>query len=276
MYETKDISGSRYRVHKSLPPDTELDTNIVHAKPTTGGWRCEVSQCGATLGQVFMTDLHLHAHGTTPLTIWYCGESTCSIGCERVFGDREGLETHIAQEHMNSDYSFSAARRVPNQEVLVSSLRHRLNFISTRSQPLMHQTERTDALAILSPKDRFEITDNIPGTVNGICEDTDCAYDAIEQEDHAWTSFRRFISAGSRSIDASEMSGSDADRIFLEHCYGSYVFLSQAPKGIPPIVAPPYYLVETLTALRWKTETDAKDFIEHISPILQIAWDRQR
>jgi hypothetical protein len=129
MCETKDISGTRYRVHKSLPPDTELDTNIVHAMLTAGGWRCEVPQCGATLDQV-MTDLHLHAHGTTPLTSWYCGESTCSIGCERVFGDREGLETHIAQEHMNSDYSFSAARRLPNQEVLVSSLRNRLNFIS--------------------------------------------------------------------------------------------------------------------------------------------------
>jgi hypothetical protein len=42
--------------------------------------------------------------------------------------------------------------------------------------------------AISSPKDKFEITDNIPGSINGICEDTDGAYDAIEQEDHAWTS----------------------------------------------------------------------------------------
>lgn len=233
MYETRDISGSRYRVHKGLSPDTELSTNIVHAMLTTGGWRCEVPQCGATLDQVFMTDLYLYAHGTTPLTNWYCGESTCSIGCERVFEDREGLETHIAQEHMNSDYSFSAARRVPNQEVLASSLRHRLNFISTRSQPSMHQTERTDVSAISSPKDTFEITDNIPGSVNEICEDTDGAYDTIEQEDHAWASFRRFINAGSRSTDESEMSGSDVDRIFLEHCCGSYVFLSQAPKGNP-------------------------------------------
>lgn len=261
LYETRDISGSRYRVQKGLSPDILLGTNIVHAMQTTVGWRCEVPQCGANLDQVFMTDLHLHAHGTTHLTNWYCGESTCSIGCERVFGDREGLETHIAQEHMNSDYSFSAARRVPNQEVLASSLRHRLNFTSARIQPSTSQIECTNAPARSNPNDRFEITDNIPESVNGTWNDPDGAFEAIEQEDNAWTSFRRFTSAGSHSVDAGEMSGADADRIFREHCYGSYVFLSQVPKGTPPTVAPPYYLVETLTALRWQTETEAKDFI---------------
>lgn len=51
------------------------------------------SSTRATLDQVFMTDLHLHAHGTMPLTKWYCVGSICSIGCKRVFGDHEGLET---------------------------------------------------------------------------------------------------------------------------------------------------------------------------------------
>lgn len=39
------------------------------------------------------------------------------------------------------------------------------------------------------------------------------------------------------------------------------MFISRAPKGILPIIAPLYYLVETLKALRRNTETDAKDFI---------------
>jgi hypothetical protein len=60
---------------------------------------------------------------------------------------------------LNSDYSFSAARRVPSQEVLTSSLRLQLNFVSARIQPsikprscvLMHQRCQTPRTGVKSP-----------------------------------------------------------------------------------------------------------------------------
>ena len=70
--------------------------------------------------------------------------------------------------------------------------------------------------------------------------------------------FRRFIEAG-------EDFESDEDPGFLEHCEGRYVFLSKAPKSIPPYVVPPNYLVETLTGLAQMGEKDAKVSLSHIA-----------
>lgn len=80
-------------------------------------------------------------------------------------------------------------------------------------------------------------------------------HDAIEQEWCAWDNF-------ALSSEADEESESEEDPEFLEHSYGRYVFLSKAPKSMPPSVAPPNFLVETLTGLTQMLEKDAKKFVK--------------
>jgi hypothetical protein len=195
----------------------------------------------------FAIDMHLQAHGATALTKWYCGESSCYTGSERVFNDRESFDVHVADEHMNSCYSLAAARRVPKQEVLVTSLRDRLEFIPIPVKPSNHQDEHMDASTTFVHNDILEDTEPMPTQYD--------QHDAVEQEELAWAAFRR-------SIEAGEDFESDEDPGFLEHCYGRYVFLSKAPKSIPPYVVPPNYLVETLTGLTQMDEKDAKVFIK--------------
>ena len=123
MHENRAFAGSKYRVNKSLPPDTKLDSkNIVRAVLTNTGWHCEVPQCGATFDETFAADVHLHTHGAIALTKWYCGDSSCDIGFERIFNDRASFDSHVTTEHMGSSYSNAAGRQVPKQEVWVSSL----------------------------------------------------------------------------------------------------------------------------------------------------------
>jgi hypothetical protein len=247
-HETRDFAGGKYRVNKNLPPDTKLGSkDIVHAILTKGGWHCGVPQCGATLDEGFAIDMHLQAHGATALTKWYCGESSCYTGSARVFNDRESFDVHVADEHMNSCYSLAAARRVPKQEVLVTSLRDRLEFIPIPVKPSNHHDEHMDASTTFAYNDILEDTEPMPTQYD--------QYDAVEQEELAWAAFRRFIEAG-------EGFESDEDPGFLEHCEGRYVFLSKAPKGIPPYVVPPNYLVETLTGLAQMDEKAAKVFIK--------------
>jgi hypothetical protein len=92
--------------------------------------------------------------------------------------------------------------------------------------------------------------------------------DLIEREQHAWARVARDLleveeeSATDRGCDSrmrSEDKRQDAE--FRKHCFGRYVFLS-SPKGMPPSVAAPNYLVELLTGLIHMHEDDAKRFIK--------------
>ncbi|KAK4936868.1 hypothetical protein LTR10_022325 [Elasticomyces elasticus] len=130
MYETKDLDGKDYRVHRDISPkldsfshDVTRAINIadhVHAIHTPAGWQCKVPQCGATFDHEFTIDLHLWAHGL--VAKWYCGEPSCRNGSDQGYIDRQSFKDHVAMEHMSSHYSLATARRTPDKDVLVAGL----------------------------------------------------------------------------------------------------------------------------------------------------------
>jgi hypothetical protein len=248
MHEMRAFAGSKYCVNKNLPPDTKLDSkDIVSAILTPGGWHCEVAQCGATFNETFAIDVHLQAHGAIALTKWYCGDSSCYAGFEKIFNDGASFNSHVATEHMGSSYSIAAVHRVPKQEVLVTSLLERLKFIRVPIKPSNHQDNYMKASTTFAVNDMLEGTE--PEQIqHGL-------HDAVEQEQRAWAKFARLF-------QADEDPESDEDPGFLERSYGRYVFLSKAPKSMPTSVAPPNYLVDTLTGLTQMHEKDAKKFIK--------------
>jgi hypothetical protein len=160
MHEMRAFAGSKYRVNKNLPPDTKLDSkDIICAVITHGGWHCEVAQCGATVNETFAIDVHLQAHGAIALTKWYCGDSSCYAGFERIFNDRASFDSHVATEHMGSSYSIAAGRRVPRQEVLVTSLLERLKFIRVPIKPSSHQDKYMKASKTFAANEMLEETE---------------------------------------------------------------------------------------------------------------------
>lgn len=289
MHEERVSSGKTYRVNRNLPLDAKLDSKeVVCAVLTDRGWQCEVPQCGAILNTTFITDLHLEAHGATTLTNWYCGEPTCYTGSEKVFNDKD-FEDHLTTEHMGSSYSRAAARRVPRLEVLVNSLQKRLGFIRipVKPQPLPDiRDERIEAPTTSANKRRQEQAHSdwmvtLPDeemwskAETGSTESTQ--NDLIEREEHAWARVARDLleveeeSATDRGCDSrmrSEDKRQDAE--FREHCFGRYMFLS-SPKGMPPSVTAPNYLVELLTGLIHMHEDDAKRYIKTYLPELSAS-----
>ena len=122
-------------------------------------------------------DIYLHIYGATALTKWYFGESSCYTGSTRVFNDREGFDVHVADEHMNSHYSFAAARRVPKLEVFATRLRDQLEFIPIPVKPSNHQDEHMDASTTFAHNDIIEDTEPMSTQYN--------QYSAAKQEELA-------------------------------------------------------------------------------------------
>ncbi|KIV77951.1 hypothetical protein PV11_09724 [Exophiala sideris] len=130
MYETRDLDGKDYRVHRDISRELDSSSNnvtqavnivdYVHAMHTPAGWQCKVPQCGATFDHEFTIDLHLWAHGL--LAKWYCGEPSCRNGSHRGYIDCQSFKDHVAMEHMSSHYSLATARRTPDKDVLVAGL----------------------------------------------------------------------------------------------------------------------------------------------------------
>ncbi|KIW77423.1 hypothetical protein Z517_09869 [Fonsecaea pedrosoi CBS 271.37] len=144
-YETRTLADGEYRVNKNLPhrPIKFDPEDIVHAKRTDVGWHCEVPQCEATFPGTLAIDIHLQSHGT--IIKWYCGDSSCYTGVERAFNDRASFELHVATEHMGSEYSTKAGRRVPKDDVLFTTLLKLLKFKHLPLDQLAGKNEITKA-----------------------------------------------------------------------------------------------------------------------------------
>ena len=128
-HETKIVECYAYRVSQKLPSYGKLSPNldnVVFAMVRNDRWECKVPHCGATFKHVVAIDMHLQAHGRILLTKWYCGDVSCFTGTEKVFNDRAAFDSHIATDHMGSQYSNAAGRRVPKSEVLLTSLTGKL------------------------------------------------------------------------------------------------------------------------------------------------------
>lgn len=240
-------------MNKSLPADTLFDSNeIVYAVLTESGWRCKVPQCGATLAEEFAIDMHLQAHGDTFLKKWYCGDSSCYSGVRKAFDDYDGFNLHIIDEHMGSSYSRAAGCRVPKGDVLVTTLQGQLNYRRIPIEPAKHQDDHTKA------SKAFTHTGMLEETAPSATQEDRC-----DAEELAWAKFRS-------TAEADKYSGSDDDFEFLQHCSDRYVFLSQAPRGMLPVILPPNYLVETLRGLTHMDERDARIFVKTYCKLCRV------
>ncbi|KIV91099.1 hypothetical protein PV10_05678 [Exophiala mesophila] len=225
MHETREFGGRKYRVNKNLASDMKLDSKeIVCAALTPGGWRCEVPQCGATLDEIFAIDIHLEAHGALVLKNWYCGESSCYTDHERVFHTLQEFESHIATEHMGSNYSLLAQRRVPKHEVLVNSLQTRLKFIRKLVNSSDHPNMRIEAsTSSVTNPDILEESGSEP-----VYDDSS---DHVVLEEREWIRFRRFLTSGGRSGPRQDLMPAQDDE-FRRHCHGSYADEGKRRPGI--------------------------------------------
>jgi hypothetical protein len=255
MHETRIFEDREYRVIKNLPRrHTKLDSkDIAYATRTDVGWRCEVPQCGATFLGTFAIDVHLQSHGT--IIKWYCGDSSCYTGSERAFNHRASFELHVATEHMGSEYSTKAGRRVPKHEVLLTSLMMWLNLKIIPGKRLVGKNnipgKRLVGKNKMAKAPTASAEKEVPWERRQEWEsDSD---KILPQELLAWDRFARFWGWDKRgraiSVDNPK---------FLKHTDGRYVFLSKPKEGMMPIVVEPNYLVQTLTGLTIMDEENAK------------------
>ncbi|KAI1612279.1 hypothetical protein EDD36DRAFT_281551 [Exophiala viscosa] len=204
MYETTNLDGKDYRVHRdvsrklgSSSHDVTQAVNIadyVHAIHTSAGWQCKVPQCGATFDHEFTIDLHLWAHGVSAK--WYCGEPSCPNGPDQGYIDRHSFGEHVAVEHMNSDYSFAAARRAPRKDVLVAGLWRYLKLARVPKTTAVNPNSTVDHTVPSSVEDDIcEIPDD---GEDDICEVPD------DGEDPTWN--------GSRSRHVADQLARSAKR----------------------------------------------------------------
>ena len=129
---------------------------------------------------------------------------------------------------MGSSYSRAAGRRVPPGDVLVTTLQRQLNYRSISIEPAKYQEGHAKASKASTYTDTPEETAPSPAQE-----------DRCDAEELAWAKFRSTTKAG-------KYSRSDDDFEFLQHCSDRDVFLSQAPRGMLPVILPPNYLVESL------------------------------
>jgi len=88
-------------------------------------------------------------------------------------------------------------------------------------------------------------------------------------EERAWANFCRSHTAALNS-DPDQQNASTLDHEFCQHCRGHFAFVSHPPKGCPPLVAPPNYLVETLTGLTHMDEQNAREFLTTYCQLCRI------
>ncbi|KEF55144.1 uncharacterized protein A1O9_08797 [Exophiala aquamarina CBS 119918] len=245
VYETRAFADKTYRVNKNLPPRTKLDCkDIVSAVLIDGNWNCEVPQCGAVLDETFEIDVHLQAHSAIFWTKWYCGDISCYTGTERIFDDCGSFDSHVVSEHMSSNYSVAAGRRVPKREVLVTSLLKHLKLIRIFSDRSKDE-DKTMTVPITFVVDQEQENTNSEPKNYGPSQ-------AVEQEYRAWSKF-------ALQFGMDEDPGSDDEIPFLEPHYDRPIyFLPEASRDAHRSI----YLVQTLTFCTKMYEEDAWNFIK--------------